>query len=137
MAYGISGIIINPTQSALISSIVDKAELPYANGLLQTGRDGVKLLAPLTGAALCTVADGHVIALLDAATFLVAAACVWRAHPRPRRRREDADGAAPRTADGRTVCVRLARAPPGRAGAGHRPAGNRIYADPVVRSRIR
>lgn len=78
-AYGISGIIINPTQSALISSIMDKAELPYANGLLQTGRDGVKLLAPLIGAALFTVAGGHVIALLDAGTFVVAAACVWRA----------------------------------------------------------
>src|ERR1700754_10500 len=78
LCYGFSAIIITPAQSALITSIVDDSELPDANGLLQTVSDGVKLLAPLIGAALFTVVGGHVIALLDAATFLAAALCVWR-----------------------------------------------------------
>ena len=78
LCYGISGVIINPTQSALITSIVDDPDLPDANGLLQTSSDGVRLLAPLIGAALFTLLGGHVVAMLDAATFVVAALCVWR-----------------------------------------------------------
>lgn len=78
LSYGFSAVIITATQSALIASLFDRSELPDANGLLQTSGDGVKLLAPLLGAALFTLLGGHVIALLDAATFLVAALCVWR-----------------------------------------------------------
>jgi Na+/melibiose symporter-like transporter len=76
--YGISGIIINPTQSTLVVATVDNEDLPSANGLLQTASDGVKLLAPLIGAALFVVIGGHDVAMLDAGTFAVAAACVWR-----------------------------------------------------------
>jgi MFS family permease len=78
LCYGISGVIITSTQAALIPSIVDDNDLPDANGLLQTSGDGVKLLAPLIGAALFTVLGGHVVALLDAATFVAAALCMWR-----------------------------------------------------------
>ena len=77
LCYGISGIIINPTQSALVVGIVDTEELADANGLLQASSDGVKLLAPLIGAALFVLIGGHDVALLDAGTFVVAAACVW------------------------------------------------------------
>ncbi|MFD0536872.1 MFS transporter [Actinomadura luteofluorescens] len=77
LCYGVAGVIITATQVALVTAIVDEDALPDANGLLQTSADGVKLLAPLFGAALFTVAGGHVVALLDAATFLAAAACVW------------------------------------------------------------
>ncbi|MEU8303673.1 MFS transporter [Actinomadura sp. NPDC048955] len=77
LCYGVAGVIITATQAALVTAIVDEDALPDANGLLQTSADGVKLLAPLFGAALFTVTGGHVVALLDAATFLAAAACVW------------------------------------------------------------
>ena len=77
LCYGIAAVIITATQAALVPAIVDEDALPDANGLLQTSADGVKLLAPLFGAALFTVVGGHVVALLDAATFLVAAVCVW------------------------------------------------------------
>jgi predicted MFS family arabinose efflux permease len=76
--YGASGVVITATQSALVTSIVDKSDLPDANGLFQASIDGVKLLAPLIGAALFTLLGGRVIALLDAITFIVAAVCVWR-----------------------------------------------------------
>ncbi len=78
LSYGFSGIIINPTQSALVASIVDDSDLPDANGLLQTASGGVRLLAPLIGAALFTLLGGHAIAMIDAATFVIAALCVWR-----------------------------------------------------------
>lgn len=78
LCYGVSGIVISPTQSTIISSAVDKAELAGANGLMQTVTGGVRLLAPLLGAALFTVLGGHAVAMVDAATFVVAALCVWR-----------------------------------------------------------
>jgi MFS family permease len=77
LCYGFSGIIISPTQSVLVAGIVATDDLASANGLLQSSSDGVKLLAPLIGAALFVVVGGHDIALLDAGTFVVAAACVW------------------------------------------------------------
>ncbi|WP_067804626.1 MFS transporter [Actinomadura formosensis] len=77
LCYGIAAVIITATQAALVPAIVDEDALPDANGPLQTSADGVKLLAPLFGAALFTVVGGHAVALLDAATFLVAAVCVW------------------------------------------------------------
>jgi MFS family permease len=78
LCYGISGIVIGPTQSAIIASTVDDADLPDANGLVQTATGGVRLLAPLIGAALFTLVGGHVVAMIDSATFVVAALCVWR-----------------------------------------------------------
>jgi predicted MFS family arabinose efflux permease len=78
LCYGFSGIIINPTQSAIIASIVDDSDLPDANGLVQTASGGMRLLAPLIGAGLFTLLGGHVVAMIDAATFVVAALCVWR-----------------------------------------------------------
>jgi MFS family permease len=78
LCYGISGVIINPTQSALVASIVDGPDLADANGLLQSSSDGVRLLAPLIGAGLFVLLGGHVVAMLDAVTFVVAALCVWR-----------------------------------------------------------
>jgi MFS family permease len=77
LCYGISGIVINPTQSVLITGIVERDDLASANGLLQASSDGVKLLAPLIGAALFVVIGGHDVALIDAGTFIVAAGCVW------------------------------------------------------------
>jgi MFS family permease len=78
LCYGISGIIINPTQSTLVVATVDTDDLASANGLMQTASDGVKLLAPLVGAALFVLVGGQDVAMLDAGTFAVAAACVWR-----------------------------------------------------------
>ncbi|MBA9007937.1 MFS transporter [Thermomonospora cellulosilytica] len=77
LCYGVSAVIITAAQGALVSAIVDDDDLPAANGLLQTAGDGVKLLAPLIGAALFTLAGGHVVALLDSATFVAAAVAVW------------------------------------------------------------
>jgi MFS family permease len=78
LAYGFSMIIIDPTLSALITSIVDRSELPSANGVMQTVAGGVRLLAPLLGAGLFTLVGGQVIAVVDAASFAVAALCIWR-----------------------------------------------------------
>ena len=50
--------------------------LPAANGLLESARSGIRIVAPVAGAALYLAGGGAVVALLDAATFLASAACL-------------------------------------------------------------
>ena len=50
--------------------------LGQANGSLGTVREALRLVGPLTGAALFAGFGGHAVAVLDAATFLVSAAAL-------------------------------------------------------------
>jgi MFS family permease len=74
--YGASYTLLASGQSALLATLVPQALLGEANALLQTVREGLRLVAPLAGAGLYAVAGGAAVALLDAATFLIAAACL-------------------------------------------------------------
>ncbi|GAB7048789.1 MFS transporter [Catenuloplanes indicus] len=76
LCYGLSGIVIGPTQATIVATIAREDELADANGLMQTVSGGVRLLAPLVGAGLFTLVGGHVVAMIDALTFVVAALCV-------------------------------------------------------------
>ena len=73
-AYGASYTLLGAGQSALLSTMLPEELLGAANTLLQTVREGLRLVAPLLGVGLFTVAGGPAVALLDAATFLVATA---------------------------------------------------------------
>jgi MFS family permease len=84
--YGFSYTVLGSGQSALLASLLPEDELADANAVLQTVREGLRLVAPLVGAALFTAFGGAVVALLDAATFVLAAAAIalMRTHdPRP------------------------------------------------------
>ncbi|MEW2132393.1 MFS transporter [Streptomyces sp. NPDC005435] len=72
--YGAADAVHDAAESALVGAAVDPALLGAFNGLRMTAREGVKLLAPLVGAGLYTVYGGPAVALLDAATFVLAAA---------------------------------------------------------------
>jgi len=74
--YGFSLALLGSGQSALLATLLPGDELADANGLLQTVREGLRLVAPPAGAALFTAAGGAVVARVDAATFVVAAAAV-------------------------------------------------------------
>ncbi|MFK0278962.1 MFS transporter [Streptomyces sp. NPDC090499] len=107
--YGAAGVVEDAANSALVVTAVDPALLGDFNGLRMTAREGMKLVAPLTGAALYTAYGGPGVALLDACTFVLAAGlCALL------RVREERPGPAPRgnwreqTAEG----VRLIRANP-------------------------
>ena len=85
-AYGISFSLVGAGGSALLATMLPADELADANGVMQTAREGLRLVAPLAGAALFTAAGGATVALLDVATFLVAAAALAAmrvAEPRP------------------------------------------------------
>ncbi|MER5788785.1 MFS transporter [Streptomyces sp. NPDC001980] len=71
--YGAAGVVEGAANSALVVAAVDPSLLGDFNGLRMTAREGMKLVAPLTGAALYTAYGGPGVALLDACTFVLAA----------------------------------------------------------------
>ncbi|MFB7273426.1 MFS transporter [Streptomyces sp. NPDC056244] len=71
--YGASGVVQDAAETALVATAVDKRLLGSFNGLRMTANEGMKLLAPLVGAGLFARFGGGPVALLDAATFALAA----------------------------------------------------------------
>jgi MFS family permease len=71
--YGLSFSVLGAGGSALLATMLPVDELGDANGVMQTAREGLRLVAPLAGAALFTAAGGAAVALLDCATFVIAA----------------------------------------------------------------
>jgi MFS family permease len=89
--YGASYVILGAGQSALLTTLVPADLLGPANAALQTVRETLRLVAPVAGAGLYTVAGGGAVAVLDAATFLLATAALFALHarePRPQRQAE-------------------------------------------------
>jgi MFS family permease len=72
--YGVSYTLLGAGQSALLATMLPEELLGPANTVLQTVREGLRLVAPVLGVGLFTLAGGRTVALLDAATFLVATA---------------------------------------------------------------
>lgn len=76
--YGATGVVHDAAESALVASAVDHTLLGDFNGLRMSATEGMKLLAPLAGAGLYAAYGGPAVALLDAVTFLAAAALYAR-----------------------------------------------------------
>ncbi|WP_084285401.1 MFS transporter [Solirubrobacter soli] len=71
-AYGASYVVLAAGQSALLHTLVPQDQLAKANATLQTVRESLRLITPIAGAGLYTLAGGAAVAILDAATFLLA-----------------------------------------------------------------
>ncbi|MFF7880540.1 MFS transporter [Streptomyces sp. NPDC020794] len=71
--YGAAGVVHDAAESALMATAVDRHLLGDFNGLRMTAGEGMKLLAPLTGAGLYAAYGGARVAVLDAGTFALAA----------------------------------------------------------------
>lgn len=72
--YGVSSGITGAAQTALLPSLVGPDMFAEANGLLQTQTQGLRLVTPLVGAGLFAAAGGPTVVVIDAVTFLIAAA---------------------------------------------------------------
>jgi MFS family permease len=80
--YGVAGTFIGSAQSAFLTILLPSDLLGDANGFLRTVREGLRLVAPLVGAGLFVLIGGHWIAVIDSATFIVAAVTVTTLHIR-------------------------------------------------------
>jgi MFS family permease len=80
--YAFAGNFISSAQSAFLTTLLPAEQLGDANGFLRTVREGLRLVAPLVGAGLFVIVGGHWIAVLDSATFVVAAFTVLALHVR-------------------------------------------------------
>ncbi|WP_433283767.1 MFS transporter [Micromonospora sp. CA-244673] len=73
VAYGVSFVLIDSAEAALVPAVVPGELLGDFNGLRTTVNEGMKLVAPLAGAGLFAAYGGPPVVLLDAATFALAA----------------------------------------------------------------
>ena len=73
LAYGISYVLLDAGESALLPAALPPAALGDVNGWRSSAQEGMKLIAPLTGAALYTWHGGPAVVLISAtAPVLVA-----------------------------------------------------------------
>jgi Major Facilitator Superfamily len=72
-AYGVSYVLIDAGESALLPSALSPAELGDVNGWRSSAEEGMKLVAPAAGAGLYAWQGGHVVAVVSAAMPVLAA----------------------------------------------------------------
>lgn len=88
--YGAAGTFAASARSAFMTVILPRELLGEANGLFQTLREGLRLIAPLAGAAIYSTAGGGAVAVLDSASFAaVVAVLVLLRTPEPSFEREE------------------------------------------------
>ncbi|MFF4090582.1 MFS transporter [Streptomyces nigra] len=71
--YGAVGVVQDAAESALVAGAVPASLLGEFNGLRMTVSEGLKLVAPPTGAVLYGAYGADAVVLLDAASFVLAA----------------------------------------------------------------
>lgn len=73
VVYGGSQQIFFAARSGLLVTMLDSDELGYANSLLESIRQGLRIIGPLIGAGIYSAFGGGAIAALDALTFFASA----------------------------------------------------------------
>jgi MFS family permease len=74
--YGVSFVVLPAALNGLLKELMPDEMLVDANSSLQTTKESFRLFGPLIGALLFTWLGGWAIAVLDAASFFVAAAVI-------------------------------------------------------------
>src|SRR5262249_9408352 len=88
--YGAAGTLAGSARSALMTVILPRDLLGEANGIFQSVREGLRLIAPLVGAAIYAATGGGAVAVLDCASFVaVVAALLLIRTPEPKFEREE------------------------------------------------
>jgi len=68
--YGAAGTFAASARSALLTVMVPQELLAESNGVVQTLREGLRLVAPLVGAVIYASVGGGAVAVLDSASFV-------------------------------------------------------------------
>ncbi|WP_433888583.1 MFS transporter [Streptomyces sp. CA-111067] len=97
---GAAAVLADAAEAGLVTATVPAELRGDFNGLRMTVNEAMKLLAPLAGAGLFVRYGGSSVALLDAATFVLAALAFGRLRVRDRPRPATAGGWREQTAQG-------------------------------------
>jgi MFS family permease len=90
--YGAAGTLAASARSALMTTTLPAELLADANGIFQSVREGLRLIAPLIGAGIYAAAGGAAVAILDATSFVaVVVALLFMRLPEPRFERVEHD----------------------------------------------
>jgi MFS family permease len=84
VVYGLADGFVIPAQNGLIPAVVSASRLQQANGLIGLSRSILGFGAPALGGILVAAGSPGVAILIDAASFAVAAALLWRVQVAPR-----------------------------------------------------
>jgi MFS family permease len=88
--YGAAGTLAASARSALLTVMVPQELLGESNGVLQTVREGLRLVAPLVGAVIYASVGGGAVAVLDSASFVAVVIALLRIRlEEPRFEREE------------------------------------------------
>jgi len=83
--YGAMGTLASSARSALLTTTLPRDLLAEANGIFQSVREGLRLIAPLAGAVIYAAAGGGLVAVLDSASFVaVVIALAFMRAPEPK-----------------------------------------------------
>lgn len=74
--YGVSFVVVPAALNGLMKDLLPDDVLVDANASLSVTREAFRLVGPLAGAALFAVAGGGAVAIVDAVTFVAAAAAI-------------------------------------------------------------
>lgn len=83
VVYGASMVLVDPAEAALFAHMFRAPIRRRINGLRLSMQEGGRLVSPLLGAGLFSLLGGGAVALLDAVTFLIAAAATALLRPPP------------------------------------------------------
>jgi MFS family permease len=78
--YGLAYGVLGSGESALLREMLPEELLGNANGILQTFRQGMRLVGPIAGAGLFAWKGGGTVAIVDACTFLIAGVATLSLH---------------------------------------------------------
>jgi len=74
--YGVSFVVLPAAVNGLLKELLPDDLLVEANAAVQTTKEAYRLVGPLVGAALFAWSGGWVVAVVDAASFVVAAVTI-------------------------------------------------------------
>lgn len=74
LVYGVKAVLVSAAEPALLAALLPQDQLARVNGLRMSLQEGMKLVAPLTGAALFAAYGAWPVVAIDALSFLLAAA---------------------------------------------------------------
>lgn len=74
--YGVSFVVVPAALNGLLKDMLAEEVLVEANASLSVTREALRLVGPISGAALFAFAGGAAVAMVDAASFVVAAIAI-------------------------------------------------------------